>query len=41
MSKFVYAVLPFGIIRRPSTLFVYIDTPSEFVELVGKRWSSP
>ena len=35
------AVLPFGIIRRPSTLYVYIDTPAEFVELVGKRQSTP
>ena len=31
------AVLPFGIIRRPSTLYVYIDTPAEFVDLLGKR----
>jgi hypothetical protein len=41
MSNAVAAVLPFGIIRRPSTLYFYVDTPSEFVELVGKRWSSP
>lgn len=41
MSKGIDAVLPFGIIRRPSTLYVYIDTPAEFVELVGKRQSTP
>ena len=35
------AVLPFGIIRRPSTLYVYIDTPPEFVELVRKRQATP
>jgi hypothetical protein len=35
------AVLPFGIIRRPSILYVYIDTPAEFVELVGKRQATP
>ena len=35
------AVLPFGIIRRPRTLYVYIDMPAEFVELVGKRQSTP
>lgn len=29
------AVLPFGIIRRPKQLFLYIDSPAEFVCAVG------
>ena len=41
MSKGIDAVLPFGIMRRPSTLYVYIDTPAEFVDLVGKRQATP
>lgn len=35
------AVLPFGIIRRPNTLYVYIDMPAEFVELIRKRQATP
>ena len=35
------AVLPFGIVRRPSTLYVYVDTPAEFVEIFGKRQATP
>jgi hypothetical protein len=41
MSNAVDAVLPLGIIRRPITLYFYIDTPSELIELIGKRQSSP
>ena len=35
MSNTVDAVLPLGIIRRPTTLYLYVDTPSEFVVAVG------
>jgi hypothetical protein len=41
MSNAVDVLLPIGIIRSPSTLFVSLDTLSESVELAGKRWSSP
>ena len=41
MSKAVDAVLPLGIIRRPTMLYFYIDTPSEFIELIRKRHSTP
>ena len=34
MSKAVDAVLPLGIIRRPTMLYFYVDTPSEFVVAV-------
>jgi len=41
MSNAVDALLPLGIIRRPITLYLYIDTPSELIELIGNRQSSP